>query len=167
VNAAVVSHSPRYQALIQLLRTADILWNSSRVLFARWDLSPSQFNVLNLLYELPEGLSQVDLSRELLMHRSNLTGLVDRLEARGLVQRLETPGDRRSYQVVLSRPGQRLMAEILPHYYRASEEVWGGISAARAIQLKAEFEQLRLNAERLAVEFAESAAQGTGPGPKK
>ena len=40
---------PRYQALIELLRTAENLWNASRVFFARWELSPSQFNVLNLL----------------------------------------------------------------------------------------------------------------------
>ena len=44
----------RYQALLQLLRTADTVWNSSRVFFARWDISPSQFNVLNLLRGEPE-----------------------------------------------------------------------------------------------------------------
>src|ERR1035438_1816121 len=71
---------PGYQALMELLRTADTLWNASRVFFERWDLSPSQFNVLNLLHLNPEGLSQTDLSRQLIMHRSNLTGLVDRLE---------------------------------------------------------------------------------------
>jgi hypothetical protein len=40
---------PRYPALLQLLRTAENLWNASRLFFGRWDLSPSQFNVLNLL----------------------------------------------------------------------------------------------------------------------
>ena len=50
---------PRYAALLQLLRTAENLWNSSRVFFGRWGLSPSQFNVLNLLSKAPGGLSQV------------------------------------------------------------------------------------------------------------
>ena len=81
---------PRYQALIELLRTAETLWNASRVFFARWDLSPSQFNVLNLLYEQPGGCTQIELSRQLIMHRSNVTGLVDRLEARGLLQRQDS-----------------------------------------------------------------------------
>ena len=145
--------SPRIEALIQLLRTAETLWNSSRVLFARWDLSPSQFNVLNLLIEQPEGLSQIDLSRALLMHRSNLTGLVDRLEERGLVKRCDMPDDRRSYRVVLTPPGRRVMKEILPHYNQAAEAVWGDITVKRVSELNSELAQVCANAERLAAEL--------------
>ena len=92
-----LGHSnPRYQALLQLLRTADTIWNASRAFFDRWDLGPSQFNVLNLLRLHPDGLSQSELSRELIMHRSNVTGLVDRLERRSLVERKDAAGDRRA-----------------------------------------------------------------------
>ena len=89
----------RYEALLELLKTAESLWNASRVFFAKWDLSPSQFNVLNLLHLQPDGCSQVELSRQLIMHRSNVTGLVDRLEDRGLVKRTSLPSDRRSINV--------------------------------------------------------------------
>ena len=89
------SPGPRYPALLLLLRASEALWNASRVFFARWELSPSQFNVLNLLCDQPDGLSQVELSRQLIMHRSNVTGLVDRLETRGLVKRTENDADRR------------------------------------------------------------------------
>jgi len=82
-------NSLRYNALLQLLRTADSILDASRTFFAPWDLSPSQFNVLNLLYGLPEGVSQTDVGRQLIVHRSNVTGLVDRLEKRGLVRRRE------------------------------------------------------------------------------
>src|SRR6266496_1133102 len=54
VSAEPSLPGPRYQALLQLLRTAEALWNASRNFFARWDLSPSQFNVLNLLYDQPD-----------------------------------------------------------------------------------------------------------------
>src|SRR5208283_3859752 len=90
-----------YQALVQLLRAADTVWNASRAFFARWDLSPSQFNVLNLLERNPRGLSQTELSRQLIMHRSNVTGVVDRLEERRLVKREDAADDRRAYRVVL------------------------------------------------------------------
>src|SRR5437870_315594 len=103
---------PRYEALLQLLRTAESLWNASRLFFGRWDLSPSQFNVLNVLEGQREGLSQIELSRQLLMHRSNVTGLVDRLQTRGFVRRDESPGDRRSYRVVLTPPGRKLLGRI-------------------------------------------------------
>ena len=48
------------------------------------------------------------------MHRSNLTGLVDRLEKRGLVARREVAADRRAYSVVLTAAGARLLRDILP-----------------------------------------------------
>src|SRR3989442_5935464 len=97
---------PRYEALIQLLRTADAIWNASRLFFRKWHLSPSQFNLLNVLRSHPRGLSQADLSRELLMHRSNLTGLIDRLTAAGLVQRLPSSGDRRVHRIVATAAGR-------------------------------------------------------------
>ena len=78
MSAPTPSPGPRYRALLQLLRTAETLWNVSRLFFARWDLSPSQFNVLNLVSDKPDGMSQIDLGRRLIMHRSNVTGLVDR-----------------------------------------------------------------------------------------
>lgn len=125
----------RYRALLQLLRTADAIWNASRLFFQEWDLSPSQFNVLNLLHSSPEGLSQSELGRQLITHRSNVTGLVDRLEARGLVQRKEAAGDRRAYRVVLTRAGSALLKQILPCYYEKADRVWDGVSSGRISEL--------------------------------
>ena len=51
----VDENHPSYRVLMELLRTADTVWNASRVFFERWDLSPSQFNVLNLLHLNPAG----------------------------------------------------------------------------------------------------------------
>jgi DNA-binding MarR family transcriptional regulator len=141
---------PRYEALVQVLRTADILWNASRAYFARWDLSPSQFNVLKLLADFPQGCAQVELSRQLLMHRSNVTGLVDRLEGRGLVQRRADAEDRRAYLVRITSAGEELLESILPHYYRAAEAVWGDLPLGRAERIVADLAYLSGNAERMA-----------------
>jgi DNA-binding MarR family transcriptional regulator len=144
------SPGPRYQALLQLLRTAEALWNASRNFFARWGLSPSQFNVLNLLYDQRAGCTQIELSRSLIMHRSNVTGLVDRLEARGLVQRRDSAHDRRAYRVVLTATGRTLVRQILPHYYAAAEQVWGALPVARTHQLVSELTRVCANAEKVA-----------------
>jgi MarR family transcriptional regulator, 2-MHQ and catechol-resistance regulon repressor len=143
---------PRYQALIELLRTADTIWDASRVFFARWDLSPSQFNVLNLLRLEPAGLSQTELSRQLIMHRSNVTGLVDRLEKRELVERKDAAADRRAYSVVLTSTGAALLQEILPEYFRGAKGVWAHVSAQRAAELVADLRQVARNTERIAGE---------------
>jgi len=136
--------------LLQLLRTAETLWNVSRLFFARWDLSPSQFNILNLLCDRPDGCTQIELSRLLIMHRSNVTGLVDRLEARGLVQRRDSAHDRRVYRVILTAAGKKLLQQILPRYYAAAEQVWGALPVARTHQLVSELTRVCANAEKVA-----------------
>ena len=141
---------PGYRALMELLRTADAVWNASRVFFERWDLSPSQFNVLNLLRFNPAGLSQTVLSRQLIMHRSNLTGLVDRLEKRGLVSRREVAADRRAYSVVLTSAGARLLRDILPRYYEEAARVWDRLPAKRAAELTADLQQVARNVQEIA-----------------
>ncbi len=147
---------PRYQALIELLRTSETLWNVSRTFFARWKLSPSQFNVLNLLHEQPGGSSQTELSRQLIMHRSNMTGLVDRLEARGLLRRQNDPRDRRAFNVVLTPAGRKLIREIQPHYYQAAETVWAGTPLEHSERLVSELVAVRANALRIADAAAEN-----------
>lgn len=143
----------RYEALLQLLRAADTLWNSSRTFFAQWDLSPSQFNVLNLLQSHPEGLSQTELSRQLIMHRSNATGLVDRLEQRGMVKRRSLAKDRRAYRVVLTVAGNKLLRKILPRYHRDADRVWGKLPSKRVTVLLNDLRQIANTAEALAAEL--------------
>ena len=141
---------PGYRALMELLRTADTVWNASRVFFGRWDLSPSQFNVLNLLRLNRVGLSQSELSRQLIMHRSNVTGLVDRLEKRRLLARREVAADRRAYRVVLTRAGTRLLRRILPRYYKEAVQAWGRLPARRAAGLIADLQQVSRKAQQIA-----------------
>lgn len=147
MNIESASASVPHQALLQLLRTAETLWNVSRVFFIRWDISPSQFNILNLLYLNPAGCTQIELSRQLIMHRSNVTGLVDRLEKRDLLQRKDSSTDRRAYKVVLTASGRKLIEKILPGYYTAAEKIWGNFPIARTKQLARDLEKLSVNIE--------------------
>ena len=137
---------PRYAALLQLLRTAETIWNASRLFFAEWDLSPSQFNILNLLRRDGSGLTQVELSRELIMHRSNVTGLVDRLASRRLVERNASQQDRRVWRVRLTPAGEGLVAKILPEYYHLAEELWGTSTPAQAEKMARELAALETEA---------------------
>jgi len=157
--------SARYRALLQVLRTADTIWNASREFFARWEISPSQFNVLNLLHSESEGLSQIELSRQLIMHRSNVTGLVDRLEKRGLVSRKEFAPDRRAYRVVLTAEGLALVDQILPEYYRGAERVWVGLPVQRVIELIGDLRTAAENAQVIAAGSTRSQWHMAGSRP--
>ena len=146
MNAARGFTSSRYHALLQLLRTADAVWNLSRIFFSRWKLSPSQFNILNVLRSERDGISQIELGRVLITHRSNVTGLVDRLKRRGLVQRKDVAGDKRTYSIVLSPKGARLLEEILPAYYQRAEQLWERFPSRRAANLASELARLEKSA---------------------
>ena len=143
-----LSSTLRYDALLRLLRTANVIWDASRVFFDRWQLSPSQFNVLNLLYENSEGVSQTELGRQLLTHRSNVTGLVDRLEKRGLVTRTTAAEDRRIYRVLLTNAGEKLLRNILPHYHREAAHVWDGVPDQGISQLLGALDHVSTNAAK-------------------
>jgi DNA-binding MarR family transcriptional regulator len=132
MNERLEQPGPRYRALLEWLRASEAVWHASQAFFGRWELSPSQFNILNLLGDQPAGLSQTELSRELITHRSNVTGLVDRLEKRELVTRRESATDRRAWRVTLTARGKALLQEILPQYYAVAEEVWGDVNVKRA-----------------------------------
>ena len=116
--------------------------------FARWDLSPSQFNVLNLLEDQPTGLSQIELGRLLITHRSNVTGLVDRLEKRGLVVRTDVAEDRRAYRIMLTTAGRKMLQQVLPEFYTLADAVWSGTSAVRARELTGDMAHLAKNAQQ-------------------
>lgn len=150
-------HTPRYDALLQLLKTADAILNASRAFFAPWDLSPSQFNVLNLLHGVPEGATQTDLGRDLIVHRSNITGLVDRLERRGLVLRKEVAEDRRVYRVVLTPAGVRLMDDVVPLYRQKAEELWGNCPKKSLSLLITQLRDAAKNADHIGRQFRRDA----------
>ena len=79
---------------------------------AEGDLSPAQCHLLHLI-EPGQGLAMGRLAQMLSCDASNITGLVDRLEARGLVQRRPSPDDRRVKVLQLTPTGLRIRAQLL------------------------------------------------------
>jgi DNA-binding MarR family transcriptional regulator len=74
-----------------------------------FDLSPQQCMALRALWQpLPMGL----LARFLACDNSNVTGIVDRLEERGLAERQPAEHDRRVKLLVLTEEGHRVRREI-------------------------------------------------------
>jgi DNA-binding MarR family transcriptional regulator len=72
------------------------------------DIRPAQYSVLVVIAANP-GLSQSDLADRLGIERARLVRVLDKLERRGLTQRLASPTDRRSHALRLTREGQKLL----------------------------------------------------------
>ena len=112
-----------YDLVIQVLSAAKVMVKESHRLFRPHGLSEAQFNVLNVLGPEPAGLSQRELSDFLVVDRSNITGLLDRMEKSGWVQRTDHPNDRRVYLVTLTVAGRKLWQTVLPEYVAAVRHV--------------------------------------------
>jgi DNA-binding MarR family transcriptional regulator len=75
---------------------------------ATHDLSPAQAKLLCVIKDQPRGMT--DLTHILRLERPGLSGLVDRMQQRGLVERQGVPHDRRAV-LLIPTPGGRLIAE--------------------------------------------------------
>jgi MarR family transcriptional regulator, organic hydroperoxide resistance regulator len=78
-------------------------------LFAEFDLAKQQaFALVHLEPDQPKPMSE--LAAAMFCDASNITGIADRLEARGLVERVPAPHDRRVKTLVLTPEGVRVRA---------------------------------------------------------
>ena len=69
------------------------------------DLTPVQAKLLCVLLDGPKGMAE--LAQGFGVEKAALTGLVDRVEKRGLAERSPVAGDRRAVQVTLTEVGRR------------------------------------------------------------
>jgi DNA-binding MarR family transcriptional regulator len=116
-----------------VLTTADTFLREGQRLFRSHGLTAAQYNVLSALAPAPaEGISQRALGDLLVVDRSNVTGLVDRMEKAGWVRRADDPDDRRVYRVQLTAAGRRLWSEVSPRYAQVVGQVTAELGEAQA-----------------------------------
>jgi len=94
------------------------LINEISPLLTAFDLTPGKFNALMVIknHGREEGISQVDISRRLIVTPSNMTRLIDKLEEEKLIERLSLEGDRRVNLVRITARGSQLLENIWPRY---------------------------------------------------
>ena len=80
-------------------------------------LSIPQCDVLTTLTEA-EGVSQQELAKRLYVTKGNISGLLDRLEAAGLVERRSTAADRRQYAIALTAKGREIAEKAIDVQHR-------------------------------------------------
>lgn len=97
------------------------------------DLSIVQTRLLGVLRDREIGM--LELSRILELEKSSVTGLVDRAERRGLVQRMAVPGNRRAVRVTLTPHGQALARRVAEDVAAQITELVDDLDPARQHRL--------------------------------
>jgi len=106
---------------IKLARAWDAVAMRTSVPVEDAGLTPTQFGVLETLFHLGR-LQPSQLAQKHLKSRNNLTVVIDKLEAEGLVVRERCPSDRRAQWVKLTDAGRTLIENVLPKHVAAVEK---------------------------------------------
>jgi DNA-binding MarR family transcriptional regulator len=111
--------------LFAVLHASSVLEGRVEAKLAEVGLSLAKLAALNRLTEAGESLPLGQLAERLSCVKSNVTQLVDRLEADGLVSRTGDPNDRRSRLAVLTEAGRIAYAKGREIRIQAERELFG------------------------------------------
>jgi DNA-binding MarR family transcriptional regulator len=129
----------RLRLWLQMLKAVRHVENDIRERLRRsHDMTLPRFDVLAALHAAPEGLKMTDLSKQLMVSNGNVTGIVDRLVADGLVERTLVPSDRRAFLIKITGPGRVLMDQMIADHRRWIHELFENVNetdAARAVSI--------------------------------
>jgi DNA-binding MarR family transcriptional regulator len=98
------------EAALNVLHTADVLLQRIAAVLKPFKLSHSQYNVLRILRGAgPEGLACREIGERMITRDPDITRLLDRLEARGLLTRTRDQKDRRVITARITSEGRSLV----------------------------------------------------------
>lgn len=132
------NEDPKGHAWAVLLTAHATLVEKIEAALAAADLPPLAW--YDVLWELEKAeggkLRMHELAHRVVLSRSNLTRLADRLEHAKLIERADTPHDRRGYDCVITRAGLAMRKKMWPVYKAQIERVFSrhvSVEEARTI----------------------------------
>lgn len=131
-----------FPVLLELTRAYQAFEVCSAAHIRTMSLTPSQFDIVATLGNT-DGMNFKELGEKTLITKGTLTGVVDRLEAKGLVRRVASASDGRSQIVQLTRKGETLFARVFPAHVEYVGKFFAPFSQADLDAMQAELHRLR------------------------
>lgn len=90
-------------------------------------LTPAQFDIIATLGNT-QGMTYKELGEKTLITKGTLTGVIDRLEQKGLVARERSCDDKRSFYVRLTACGEALFQDVFPKVVEHGRQLFSSFS---------------------------------------
>lgn len=119
----------KLNAVSFILRASQSIQEVIRKDAAKYELNPTEFAVLELLYQRGDQPIQV-IGKKALISSSSITYVIDKLEQREFVVRKACQKDRRVTYASLTSLGKALVERIFPPYEKKIEEIFGKLTEA-------------------------------------
>ena len=110
----------------------------SNQLLAPFDLSNSQFKILKyLLWQDDQGVRQIDIETYFSMTNPTVTGLVQKMEKKGLIERVPNPDDKRSKLIRVTEKARAMEPELNLVSAELESQFTRNLDADEKMQIKA------------------------------
>jgi len=120
-----------HDLLVAFLLVQSLLERRSEAFFQPFGLTGAQFNILNLLATHESRMDQAALVDLLLVGKSSISIVLNRMVRDGLVQREDHPQDRRQVVLVLTSKGRALWRKVSSRYEASVDKIFGALPALR------------------------------------
>jgi DNA-binding MarR family transcriptional regulator len=128
--------SAAHEAVVGLMRTADLVRRQMTALVEPHGITLQQFNVLRILRGAgDEGLPTLEVAARMVEEAPGVTRLLDRLEAKELVRRQRCPKDRRQHLCWIAPKGLAVLQRLDAVTDRAHEDAMKGLKAKDRVAL--------------------------------
>jgi DNA-binding MarR family transcriptional regulator len=106
-------NNEQLKANINVLYTANWLYNKMSAILKPYNLTHEQFNILRILRgSHPKSMCQKDVLSRMIAPQSNITALMKKLVAKGLVVIVKSTADKREYVINISEQGLELLKKM-------------------------------------------------------
>ncbi|WP_026824529.1 MULTISPECIES: MarR family winged helix-turn-helix transcriptional regulator [Exiguobacterium] len=122
------------KAWVVLARTMDAISDRVKEDLRRHQLNSTEFGVLSVLYKRGDTPLQ-QIGDQILITSGSVTYVIDKLEKRGLIERIACPSDRRVTYASLTDDGQTLMDVVYPQHIEIFKDIYGPLSDEETEQL--------------------------------
>ena len=137
-------HKTELRLWLRMLTCTTLIENEvRRRLREAFDITLPRFDVLAQLDRSPDGMTLGELSQRMMVSNGNVTGIIDRLVADGLVVRVPVEGDRRAMLVRLTRKGEEDFTTMAAAHEGWVNELLDSVTVAEADQLIARLQSVR------------------------
>ncbi|HEY9008975.1 MarR family winged helix-turn-helix transcriptional regulator [Ohtaekwangia sp.] len=105
--------NPLQKAIINVIFTSNWIQDRQQNFFKPYGITSQQFNILRILRgQYPNGISGASIKARMMDKNSDVSRLLDRLEAKELIEKKLSPLDKRATDVTISSKGLDVLNEI-------------------------------------------------------
>ena len=131
-----------YELLLAMLLVQNSLERRSEAFFQPFGLTASKFNILNLLSMKNGQMDQSALVDELLVGKSSISIVLNRMVRDNLIKREPHPKDRRQVVLLITKKGHEIWTKAAPDYEANVREVFGKVPPSHRNQFLEDLKKL-------------------------